>query len=183
MSRIGKKPVSIPKGVKVAISGRTVSIEGPKGKLSIEHRPEVEVAWDESEAAITVTVPESRSEDRFARAMWGTTRALLQNMVKGVTQGYEKKMEIVGVGWNAALQGKQLKLSLGYASPVMIDIPSTVSVAAEKQSVTITGADKQQVGMFAAKLRATRPPEPYNGKGVKYADEVIARKEGKKFGS
>lgn len=183
MSRIGKKPISIPKGVKVAINGRTVAVEGPKGKLEFELRPEVEVVWDESEAAISVNIDESRLEDRFARAMWGTTRALIQNMVKGVTEGYEKKLEIVGVGWNSALQGKQLKLNLGYASPVMIDIPSTVSVTAEKQLVTITGADKQQVGMFAAKVRSMRPPEPYNGKGVKYANEVIARKEGKKFGS
>lgn len=183
MSRIGKKPIEIPKGVKVAINGSTIAIEGPKGKLELEHRPEVQVAWDESEAAVTVTIPESEADNRFAKAMWGTTRALLQNMVQGVTKGYERKLDIVGVGWNAALQGKQLKMNLGFANAIMIDIPDGLNVTAEKQLVTIQGPDKQQVGMFAAKVRSSRPPEPYNGKGVKYTDEVIVRKEGKKFGS
>ncbi len=183
MSRIGKKPVAVLAGVKVSFVGRTVHVEGPKGELEFEHRPEVKVSVDESAKAINVTIDESKADDRLAKALWGTTRAIFANMVVGVTKGYEKKLDVVGVGWNAAIAGKTLKLSVGFASPVVVDIPSGVNVSVEKQLITINGPDKQAVGQFAAKVRSKRPPEPYNGKGIKYADEVIQRKQGKQFGS
>jgi large subunit ribosomal protein L6 len=181
MSRIGKKAVSVPGNVKVAVADGSVKVEGPKGALSINLRPEVQVEWNESAREVRCAITDA--ESRAARAYWGMTRALIQNMVTGVTQGYEKTMEIVGVGWQAQLAGKQLKMQLGYASPVMMDIPPGITVSVEKQIVKITGADKQAVGQFAAAMRAKRKPEPYNGKGVKYANEVIRRKQGKQFGS
>lgn len=183
MSRIGKKPVEVPAGVKVSIAGRKVRVEGKKGTLEFEHHPSVTVVWDESEKSVLVTIDEVKKDDRLARALWGTTRAIIANMVKGVTTGYEKKMEVVGVGWTAILAGQTLKLNVGFASPVEVPIPTGVTVAVEKQNLTITGADKQAVGQLAAKIRSKRPPEPYNGKGIKYADEVITRKQGKQFGS
>ncbi|MEZ6244132.1 MAG: 50S ribosomal protein L6 [Phycisphaerales bacterium] len=183
MSRIGKKPVEVPKGVKVSINGRKVTVEGPKGTLSFEHHPEVSVAWNEDEKAVVVSIDESKMGARQARAQWGTARALIANMVKGVTDGYEQKMEVVGVGWTAAVSGKNLDLKIGYANTVRMAIPQGVNVSVEKQLVTITGADKQAVGSFAADMRAKRKPEPYNGKGIKYADEVIKKKQGKQFGA
>lgn len=182
MSRIGKKPIMLPKGVKVSISGRVITVEGPKGTLKYEHRPEVAVAWNEDEKSVVCSIDQGDADNRAVRAYWGLTRALIQNMIVGVSKGYEKKMEIVGVGWSAQLMGQTLKLQLGYADPVMLPVPQGLTVAVDKQIVTITGADKQLVGQFAAVMRTTRPPEPYNGKGVKYADEVIRRKEGKKAG-
>lgn len=183
MSRIGRKPVSVPKNVKVNVSGGTVSIEGPKGTLKMQPRPEVGVEYDDSAKAINVTVDQDRVvDDRALRAYWGTTRALLNNMVEGVTKGYERKLEIVGVGWTGAVQGKNLSLKIGFANRIEVPIPAGLNVAVDKQIVTITGADKQQVGHFAASVRAKRKPEPYNGKGIKYTDEVIQRKQGKAFG-
>jgi len=183
MSRVGKKAVDVPKGVTVSLNGRTVSIQGPKGTLTFDHRPEVVVRWDEGEKSITVAPAAGHEESRVAKAMWGTTRALLRNMIQGVTEGYSKKLEVVGVGWNAQVQGQQVRMALGFAAPVLVDIPAGLSVQVEKQLVTVSGADKQAVGQLAAVLRSKRPPEPYNGKGVKYADEVIRRKSGKAFGS
>jgi len=183
MSRIGKKPVSVPSGVKVGIAGGSVRVEGPRGALSMSHRPEVTVVFDEAAREVRCTIPEAALEQRQVRAYWGLTRSLIQNMVDGVTKGYEKTMEIVGVGWGAQVQGSQLRLQLGYASPVMMDIPQGLNIAVEKQIVKISGADKQAVGHFAAAMRSKRKPEPYNGKGVKYANEVIKRKQGKQFGS
>lgn len=183
MSRIGKKPVTVPKGVKVGIADGSMKVEGPKGTLSMSLRPEVGVEHDAGSNEIRCTIPESSMEDRASRAYWGMTRAMIQNMMVGVTQGYEKTMEVVGVGWGAQVQGKQLRLQLGYAAPVMMDIPEGLNISVEKQIVKITGADKQAVGQFAAAMRAKRKPEPYNGKGVKYANEVIKRKQGKQFGS
>ena len=184
MSRLGKKPIQVPAGVKVNISGRTISIEGPKGSLNFEHRPEVQVAHDEDGKSITVTVDEALlAEDRANRAYWGTTRSIIDNMVVGVTKGYEKKLQIVGVGWTGTVNGNKLALKVGYANTIEMPIPEGVSVTAEKQLVTVTGADKQAVGHFAASVRAKRKPEPYNGKGIKYLDEVIARKQGKAFGN
>lgn len=183
MSRIGRKPIEVPKNVKVGVSGRTISIEGPKGTLKMEHRPEVGVKWDDAAKKIHVTVDADKvADDRALRAYWGTTRALLDNMVEGVTKGYEKKLEVVGVGWTAALQGKNLSLKVGFANRIEVPIPQGLTVAVDKQLVTITGADKQQVGHFAATVRAKRKPEPYNGKGIKYLEEVIQRKQGKAFG-
>lgn len=183
MSRIGKKPISVPSGVKISIGGGSITVEGKKGSLTMAVRPDVQIAWDESEKSISVSIEESKASDRRARAQWGTTRALIQNMIKGVTEGYEKKLEVVGVGWGAELQGQKLKMNVGYANPIFVAVPAGLTVTAEKQIVTIQGADKQQVGQLAAVVRGTRPPEPYNGKGVKYVDEVIKRKQGKQFGS
>lgn len=184
MSRLGKKPISVPGNVKVNISDRTVSIEGPKGSLSFTHRPEVSVSHDDSDKAITVSCDEALiAQDRANRAYWGTTRALINNMIEGVTKGYEKKLEIVGVGWTGTVNGNTLALKVGYANIIEMPIPEGISVTMEKQNMTITGADKQAVGHFAASVRAKRKPEPYNGKGIKYADEVIQRKAGKAFGN
>lgn len=183
MSRIGKKPVAVPAGVKVSVKDNTVNIDGPKGKLSLTHRPEVKVTWAESEKTITCAIDESDMDNRFVRAMWGSTRAHLRNMVEGVTKGYERSLEVVGVGWTAALQGKKLKLSVGFANPIIMDIPDGVTVAVDKQIVRVSGPDKQKVMQFASATRAKRKPEPYNGKGVKYTDEVIKKKQGKQFGA
>lgn len=183
MSRIGVKPISVPAGVKVSIKDGVVNVEGPKGKLSMRCRPEVLVTWAESEKSIKCAIPDAAKDDRFSRACWGTTRALIRNMIDGVSKGYERSLEVVGVGWTAAVQGKKLKLTLGFASPVMLDIPDGLTVTVEKQFVKIAGPDKQRVGQFAASMRSTRKPEPYNGKGVKYVEEVIQRKQGKQFGA
>ncbi len=175
MSRIGKVPVSIPDGVKVAIDGQTVSVTGPKGSLSIDLKPEIEAAVDGS----TVVV-KKKGDSRAARELYGLSRTLIANMVDGVSKGFEKKLEIVGVGYRAAVQGRVLNLSLGFSHPVHYDLPEGISVNVENQTqVTISGIDKQLVGQVAAEIRAFRKPEPYKGKGVKYADEVIKRKAGK----
>lgn len=183
MSRIGKKPISIPGGVKVGVQDGSLSVEGPKGTLTMPLRPEVDVEVDADAKEVRCTIGEDKLESRQARAYWGMTRALINNMVEGVTKGYEKSMEIVGVGWGAQVQGNQLKMQVGYAQPVMMQIPAGLEITADKQTVKISGPDKQAVGQFAAAMRAKRKPEPYNGKGVKYADEVIRRKQGKQFGS
>ncbi len=184
MSRLGKKPVQVPAGVKVNIAGRNISIEGPKGSLSFEFRSEVEVSHDEGGKVINVTVSEELiSKSRANRAYWGTTRSLIDNMVVGVTKGYEKKLQIVGVGWTGTVNGNKLALKVGYANVIEMPIPTGLTVTAEKQLVTVSGADKQAVGHFAASMRAKRKPEPYNGKGIKYLDEVITRKQGKAFGN
>lgn len=183
MSRIGKKPIPLPKGVKLSVKDRLVTAEGPKGTLKMTHRPEVGVAVNDQNEVVCTIDEAQAAQDPSVRAYWGTTRALIGNMVEGVAKGYERKMEVVGVGWTAAVTGKQLKMMLGFANPIMMDIPTGVNVAVEKQIVTITGADKQAVGQFAAQMRAKRKPEPYNGKGIKYFDEVIKRKQGKQFGS
>lgn len=183
MSRIGKQPVQIPSGVKASLDGRTITIESSSARLSMERRPEVKVAWDEDEKNLVVSIDPKDQADRKVRAYWGMTRAMLRNMVEGVTKGYEKKMEVNGAGWGAAIQGARLELKLGFASPVYMDIPAGLDVSVERNVVTIKGADRQQVGQFAAEMRAKRKPEPYNGKGVKYADEILQRKQGKVFGS
>ncbi len=183
MSRIGKKPVEIPSGVKVSIKDRIVTVETSSKKLSMTHRPEVAVAWDETEKKINVSIDEKNLENKAVRAYWGMTRALIQNMVHGVTKGYEKRLQVVGVGWSAALKGPAVELKLGFASPVTVPIPPGVEVQIEKENITIKGADRQAVGQLAADIRARRKPEPYNGKGIKYIDEVIRRKQGKVFGS
>lgn len=183
MSRIGRKPVTVPGNVKATIKDGTVTLQGPTGTLSMSHRPEVSVKWNESEKAINVSIDEKDEENREVRSYWGTTRALIQNMIVGVTTGYEKSMEVVGVGWTAAVQGPKLKLVVGYANPIMMDIPKGLTVSVEKSFVKIKGPDKHMVGQFAADMRAKRKPEPYNGKGIKYTGEVIKRKAGKTFGA
>ncbi|MCC6321431.1 MAG: 50S ribosomal protein L6 [Phycisphaerales bacterium] len=183
MSRIGKKPITVPGNVKVAISGQAVTITGPKTNLTINVDPDVKVTWAESEKAIRLAIDDSKKEDRFVRARWGTSRALINNAIKGVTDGYEKTMEVVGVGWTAAIQGKKLKLVVGFANAIMLDIPAGLDVAVDKQFVKVRGADRQKVGQFAAEMRALRKPEPYNGKGIKYQTETIKKKQGKQFGA
>jgi large subunit ribosomal protein L6 len=183
MSRIGKQPVEVPAGVKVTISGRTVTIAGPTGTLKFEHRPEITVKWNESEKAVVVSIDPKDIENAQVKADWGTTRAIIKNMIQGVTKGYEKTMEIVGVGWSAALAGKSLKLVVGYANPIVMPVPEGLKVTVDKSFVRISGPDKQVVGQFASEMRSKRKPEPYNGKGIKYTTEVIKKKQGKQFGA
>lgn len=184
MSRIGKKVVEVPAGVKIAVGNNTVKVEGPKGKLSLSYRPEVVVSFKEADKAVSVTLANGlTSENKEANAFWGTTRAHIRNMIEGVTKGYEKSLEVVGVGWVPTLQGKTLKLVLGFANPILVPIPDGLTVIVDKQIVRISGPDKQMVGQFAAAVRAHRKPEPYNGKGVKYLGEVVRRKQGKQFGA
>jgi large subunit ribosomal protein L6 len=158
MSRIGKKPVAVPSGVTASVDGQTVKMKGPKGQLQfIVH------------------------ETKRARSLYGTARAQIANLVEGVTKGFEKKLEITGVGYRAAMQGKNLQLALGYSHDVVYQIPEGITIAVGKPTeITVTGIDSQRVGQVAAEIRAYRPPEPYKGKGVKYAGEFIFRKEGKK---
>lgn len=177
MSRIGQKPVPIADGAKVSISGRTIEVEGPKGKLSYQHRPEVAVKIVEDDKQVVVT----RSDDeRSSREVHGLTRALIANMVEGVTKGYEKRLEIVGVGYLAAIQGDMLQLRVGYANELQRKIPSDLTVTCPDQThVVVQGCDKQKVGQFAAEVRSLRKPEPYKGKGVRYQGEQVKIKPGK----
>ena len=183
MSRLGKMPVSVPSGVSVSINGRKVTMQGKQGTLEYTHRPEVQVQWDEGEKSISVTVDPKDADNRSVRAYWGMTRALLANMIKGVSEGYERTLEVVGVGYTAEAAGTKLRLKVGYANTIEMAIPTGVNVNVEKSVIKVQGADKQAVGQFAAAVRAKRKPEPYNGKGIKYSDEVIRRKQGKAFGS
>ena len=177
MSRIGKKPIEILDGVKVSLDGRCVNVEGPKGKLQWEHRPEVSVEIDEDGKQAVV---KRFREDRVSRALHGLTRSLINNMVVGVKDGYEKRLEIVGVGYLAAVQGNQLQLRVGFANEIEKKIPDGLEVTCPDQThVVVRGCDKQQVGEFAAEVRAIRKPEPYKGKGVRYQGEHIKLKPGK----
>jgi large subunit ribosomal protein L6 len=176
MSRVGKKPVSVPSGVTANMQGKTISVKGPKGTLSLIVDDRVKVAMDKGEISVDPV-----DESKMARALWGTTRANLNNIVTGVTQGFERKLEITGVGYRAAVQGKNLQLALGYSHDVVYPIPEGIAVATPKPTeIIITGIDRKKVGQVAAEIRAYRPPEPYKGKGVRYSDEFIFRKEGKK---
>lgn len=177
MSRIGKRPVAIPQGVKVTVEGRLITVEGPKGRLSWEHRPEVQVSVMAQPPQVVV---QRVQETRLARALHGLTRALIQNMIIGVTQGYEKRLEIVGVGYLAAVAGRTLQLRVGYANELQVPIPDGIEVTCpDQQHIVIRGIDKQKVGNFAAAVRALRKPDPYKGKGIRYQGEHIRMKEGK----
>jgi large subunit ribosomal protein L6 len=177
MSRIGNKPVPFPAGVKVQIADRVISVEGPLGKLEWEHRPEVAVACDDETRTLKVT---RCDDERLSRALHGLSRALLANMVVGVTQGYEKRLEIQGVGYLAALQNKVLQLRVGLANELQVPVPEGLNVTVpDQQHVVIKGIDKQKVGHFAASVRALRKPEPYKGKGIRYVGENVRRKQGK----
>ena len=176
MSRIAKEPVSLPKGVEFNLSGTTVNMKGGKGALSLELNSEVELAQEDNQLMV-----KPRSGSRFAVAMSGTTRALLANMVQGVSEGFEKKLELRGVGYRAQAQGKKLNLTLGFSHPVVYDVPEGITVETPSQTeVIVKGMDKQRVGQVAAEIRRYRPPEPYKGKGVRYADERVVMKEAKK---
>ncbi len=177
MSRVGKKPVPIPGGAKVSVSGRMIEIEGPKGKLAYEHRPEVTVQVDESSNEVAVS---RDNDERESRQFHGLTRALIANMFEGVTKGYEKKLEIIGVGYLAAIQGDVIQLRVGFANELHRKIPSELKVTCPDQThIVIQGCDKQKVGQFAAELRSLRKPEPYKGKGVRYQGEQVKIKPGK----
>ena len=176
MSRIGKKPVPVPAGVTASVAGQTVKIKGPKGALALVLPDDVTVKMDKG--AIKV---DPRNETKRARSMWGTSRTLVANLVAGVTKGFEDKLEITGVGYRASVQGKNLQIALGFSHDVIYPIPEGIAIATPKPTeILITGIDKQKVGQVAAEIRGFRPPEPYKGKGVKYAGEYIFRKEGKK---
>ena len=176
MSRIGKRPVTIPSGVTATVDGQTVKMKGPKGQLQFVVHDDVEVKLDKSTLKVTPRVETNR-----AWAQYGTARAQIANLVAGVTKGFERKLEITGVGYRAAMQGKNLQLALGYSHDVIYAIPEGIQIAVPKPTeITISGNDIQRVGQVAAEIRAFRPPEPYKGKGVKYVDEFIFRKEGKK---
>lgn len=175
MSRIGKKPVSLPKGVTAAVNDNVVSVKGPKGELKLKLVSDVSVKLENDGIVV------SPRETERARAMWGLSRSLVNNMVQGVTKGYTENLEINGVGYRAAVQGKVLNLQLGLSHDVNYPIPAGITIVCEKPTlVAISGIDKQLVGQVAAEIRSYRKPEPYKGKGVKYADERIRRKEGKK---
>jgi large subunit ribosomal protein L6 len=175
MSRIGKQPIAIPAKVKVDVKGSRVFVEGPKGKLDMEIPRRTSLKVDKDNVVVS-----RDGDDAEARAMHGLSRALLNNLVKGVSEGYSKKLEINGVGFKAAVQGKVVNLSLGYSHPINYDIPDQIKVTVEENTkITIEGPSKQAVGQVAAELRSYYPPEPYKGKGVKYSDERIERKEGK----
>ena len=175
MSRIGKKPVAIPAGVEVKIEGPKVTIRGPRGEISKDFRPELMIAMEDNK--ITVKIGQETKE---AKSLWGLARALLANMVKGVVEGYEKKLEIEGVGFKANIEGDYLVLGLGFSHPVKIKTPEKVKFSAEKNVITVSGVDKELVGQTAAKIRAAKPPEPYKGKGIRYSGEYIRKKLGKK---
>jgi large subunit ribosomal protein L6 len=176
MSRIGKKPVAIPSGVTASVDGQTVKMKGPKGALELVLPAEVSAKLDKGSIQV-----DPRNETKRARSMWGTSRTLVSNLVTGVTKGFEKKLEITGVGYRAAVQGKNLQIALGYSHDVVYPIPTGIAIVTPKPTeVVITGIDRQQVGQVAAEIRGFRKPEPYKGKGVKYAGEYIFRKEGKK---
>jgi large subunit ribosomal protein L6 len=176
MSRIGKKPVPLPKGVTAEVAEGIVSVKGPKGALKLRLVPEVEAALSDGSIAIT-----PREQTDRHRAMWGMQRTLVNNLVRGVTEGFTRKLEISGVGYRAAVQGNKLQLQLGFSHDVLHPIPPGIQVVCEKPTmITVSGIDKQLVGQVAAEIRSYRPPEPYKGKGVKYAGERIRRKEGKK---
>jgi large subunit ribosomal protein L6 len=176
MSRIGKKPVPVPAGVQANVEGQTVKMKGPKGALQVQLPDEVTAAIDNGVLQLT-----PRAETKRARAMWGLSRSLVANLANGVSNGFEKRLEITGVGYRASLQGKNLQLALGYSHDVLYPIPEGISVATPRPTeIIVTGVDRQKVGQVAAEIRAFRPPEPYKGKGVKYAREYVFRKEGKK---
>ena len=176
MSRIGKKPVLVPTGVTAQVDGQTVKVKGPKGALNLVVPDEVTIKIEKNEIKL-----DPRGETKRARAMWGTARTLVSNLMEGVTKGFEQRLEINGVGYRAAVQGKTLNLQLGYSHDINYSIPEGITIAAPKPTeIVVTGSDRQKVGQVAAEIRNFRPPEPYKGKGVKYAGEYIFRKEGKK---
>jgi large subunit ribosomal protein L6 len=174
MSRIGKLPIQIPSGVTITVDSDVITVVGPKGQLTVPHLSDVTVAIDEGNAIVT-----RNNEERIAKAQHGLQRALLNNAVEGVTKGFEKKLEVNGVGFRVATSNNVLDMSLGFSHPVKYTAPAGISVTNEKMTITVSGIDKQQVGQVAAEIRALKKPEPYKGKGIKYADEQILRKAGK----
>lgn len=186
MSRIGKKPVVIPSGVKAELKDGVLTITGPKGNLSLEAHPKVSLQLSDSEILVSVT----KQEDKREKALWGLTRALIQNLVDGVTKGFTKDLDVIGVGYKVEVKGQKMILNLGFSHPIEYDIPAGIEVKVEKQptkatiqqyqtTIFISGNDKHAVGQFAANIRTLKKPEPYKGKGIKYSDEILLRKAGK----
>jgi large subunit ribosomal protein L6 len=176
MSKIGKKPVPVPKGVTAAVEGANFRVKGPKGELTLALGDKVAAKIENDMVSVT-----SQGDSKQHKAAWGFTRAMVANLIRGVEKGYEKRLEINGVGYRAQAQGKQLQLTLGYSHDVVFAIPDGIAIATPKPTeIIITGIDKQKVGQVAAEIRGFRPPEPYKGKGIKYSNEYIFRKEGKK---
>ena len=197
MSRVGKKPIIIPGGVEVKIEDNIVIVKGPKGELSYETRPEIEAVIKEGKIFVLPQIDtklrtKTPKENKFptgqassvrgkkAKVLWGLTRTLISNLIKGVTEGYQKKLEIEGLGYRAALEGEDLILQVGFTHPVKIKCPAGIKFSVEKNVITVSGIDKELVGQVAAKIRRVRPPEPYKGKGIRYFGEVIRRKAGKR---
>lgn len=175
MSRVGKKSVTIPVGVTAEKKENLLTVKGPKGSLQLEIHPKVDLQIVENQIIVNVKHQENKKE----RSLWGLSRALIQNLVDGVTKGFEKKLEVNGVGFKVAMQGNKIVMSLGFSHPVEVDIPKDLQVTVDKNIIIINGNDKQRVGQFAAEVRELKKPEPYKGKGIKYIDEVIIRKAGK----
>jgi large subunit ribosomal protein L6 len=181
MSRVGKKPLPLPKGVEASINGRLVTVKGAKGELKQELPPSIGATMAAGEGGLQDITFTPQGNPRQLSASWGTARSLVANMVKGVTQGFNLNLKLIGVGYRAAVQGKKLNMTLGYSHPIEVDIPAGLTLDVKDQTeISITGNDKQIVGQFAAKVRGYRSPEPFKGKGVRYANEFIAMKEGKK---
>jgi large subunit ribosomal protein L6 len=179
MSRIGKLPISIPAGVHVDVQGHTVTVKGPKGQLSLAVHPAVTVQIQDGKVVCT-----RGTDEKFHKALHGLTRSLVNNMVAGVLRGFERRLELVGVGYRASMLGPNLNLALGYSHPILFPVPTGVKIEVKDQTqITVSGIDKQLVGAVAAKIRGFRPPEPYKGKGVKYAEERVRRKAGKAGGA
>jgi large subunit ribosomal protein L6 len=176
MSRIGKKPIAVPSGVTAAVEGQTVKVKGPIGALQAAVHDDVVVKLEGGQIKL-----DPRAETKRARAQWGTSRTMVANLISGVTKGFERRLEINGVGYRASVQGKNLQIALGYSHDVIFPIPEGITIATPRPvEIVISGSDRQKVGQVAAEIREYRPPEPYKGKGIKYADERIFRKEGKK---
>lgn len=175
MSRIGKKPINISQGVEVSVVKNAVTVKGPKGTLNFEHDFNVAVKVQGTEVFV-----EKKGRGKNVPAIWGTTARIIENMIEGVANGFKKKLELNGVGFRMSLAGKKINLALGFSHPVVVDIPEGIDVAIEGNSMTVSGIDKSNVGQFAANIRALKPVEPYKGKGFKYSDEHVIRKEGKK---
>ena len=176
MSRIGKKAVPVPKGVTATVDGQTVKMKGPKGALAFVAADDISVAFEDGSISVA-----PRDDSKTARSAWGMSRTMVQNLMRGVTEGFERKLDITGVGYRAAVAGKNLQLNLGYSHDVVFPIPAGITIQCPKPTeIVVTGADRQKVGQVAAEIRAFRSPEPYKGKGVRYSDEYVHRKEGKK---
>lgn len=174
MSRIGKLPLEVPSGVTITVDSDVISVKGAKGELTVPHLSDVTVALEDGQAVVT-----RNNEERIARAQHGLQRSLLNNAIEGVTKGFEKKLEVNGVGFRVSGGGQNIEMALGFSHPVKYEAPAGVSLTVDKMEITVAGIDKQQVGQVAADIRALKKPEPYKGKGIKYADEVILRKAGK----
>ncbi|MFA5777148.1 MAG: 50S ribosomal protein L6 [Parcubacteria group bacterium] len=178
MSRIGKKPIEIKSDVKVELKDGIVNVAGPKGSLNFKFSDEMEINISEKEVSVL-----KKGNSKNVSALWGTTARIIENMIKGVTEGYQKQLELNGVGYRMAIQGKKINMALGFSHPVIVDVPEGIEAKIENNIMTISGIDKQEVGQFAATIKKFKPVEPYKGKGFRYVGEIVRRKEGKKSGS